>query len=91
VFSPMNQPFFPTDERTADEILRECAGGPGEEGSGASANAGARGEEGVRRLAAQHFHAMETLAEVEREMQRKGLKPRHDKKGSARQVEVMMV
>ena len=78
VFSPMNQPFWPTDERTAQEILEECApGAAGEEGVG------------VRRLAARHYHDMETLAQVEREMQRKGLK--HGKKASGRQVEVVMV
>lgn len=88
VFSPMNQPFWPTNERTAEEILEGCA--PEVEQGGGGAAGGVKGELGVRRLAARHYHDMETLAQVEREMQTKGLK-HHGKKGSRKEVEVVLV
>jgi len=46
------------------------------------------GEAGVRKLAAEHFHKMEGLAEVEREMQRKGVKKG---KQGGEEVEVILI
>ena len=58
VASPLNQPFWPTDERSATEILQDYEPGAGASGSEAElSDSGAKckvcGEAGVRKLAAQ--------------------------------------
>jgi len=82
VFSPLNRPFYPTDERPAGQILDEV------QPAGGSLGGEATGVNGLRRLMAKHFHEMASLAELERNTQVWSHKA---KKGTGKEVEVFLV
>lgn len=82
VFSPLNRPFYPTDERPAVQILEEV------QPSAATLGGETSGVNGLRRLMAMNFHEMASLAELERSTQVWSHKA---KKGTGKEVEVFLV
>lgn len=83
VFSPLNRPFYPADERTASEVFDQVQPSGGALGDGELT-----GVNGLRRLMGIHFHKMESLAELERNTQVWSHKA---KKGTGKEVEVFLV